>query len=66
MVVQYFMNISSDLQDFSSNQYDDKVVLGEFNLKPDNPVMLDFLDDNDVTNLIRLPSILKKIALALV
>ena len=60
------MNISSDLQDFSSNQYDDKVVLGEFNLKPDNPVMLDFLDDNDVTNLIRLPSILKKIALALV
>lgn len=66
MVVQYFMNISSDLQDFSSNQYDDKVVLGEFNLKPDNPVMLDFLDDNDVTNLIRLPSVLKKIALALV
>ena len=60
------MNISSDLQDFSSNQYDDKVVLGEFNLKPDNPVMLDFLDDNDVTNLIRLPSVLKKIALALV
>lgn len=66
MVVQYFMNISSDLQDFSSNQYDDKVVLGKFNLKPDNPVMLDFLDDNDVTNLIRLPSVLKKIALALV
>ena len=32
------MNISSDLQDFSSNQYDDKVVLGEFNLKPDNLV----------------------------
>ena len=60
------MNISSDLQDFSSNQYDDKVVLGKFNLKPDNPVMLDFLDDNDVTNLIRLPSVLKKIALALV
>ena len=34
-------------------QYDDKVVLGDFNLKTSNPIMLDFLNDYDFTNLIK-------------
>ena len=34
---QYFVNILRDFMDFYSNEYDDKVVLRDFNLKPLKP-----------------------------
>ena len=37
-------------------QYDNKLVVGEFILKPNNPIMLYFLNDYDFTNLIKLNS----------
>ena len=40
---QYFLNISADLLDVYWMQYDNKVLLGKFNLKLNNPIMLDFL-----------------------
>ena len=46
---QYFLNILADLQDFYSVQYDNKVVLGDFNLKLNNPITLDFLSEYDFT-----------------
>ena len=50
---QYFLNIFTDLLDFYSMQYDNKVVLEGFNLKPNNSIMLKFLNDCDFTNLIK-------------
>ena len=34
-------------------QHDKKVVLGDFSLEPNNPIMLDFLNDYDFTDLIK-------------
>ena len=36
---QYFLNSLSDLLDFYSNHYDNKVILRDFNLKPTDPLM---------------------------
>ena len=33
---QYFVTILSDLLNFYSDEYDNKVVLGDFNLEPSN------------------------------
>ena len=41
---QYFVSILSDLLDFYSNEYDNKVVLGDFNLEPSIPNMLPLMD----------------------
>ena len=49
---QYFSNISSDLLHFYSMK-NDQVVVGDFRSKPNNPVMLDFLNDYDLTNLVK-------------
>ena len=38
--IQYFLNVLTDFLDFYSMQYDNKVVLGDFNLKPNNPITL--------------------------
>ena len=46
-------------------QYDNKVVLGDFSLKTCNPIMLDFLNDYDFTNLIKRKTCLKEIAFVL-
>ena len=50
---QYFLNILADLLDFYLMQYDNKLVLEAFNLKLNNPILLDFLNDYDFTNLIK-------------
>ena len=39
-----FVSILNNLLDFYSNEYDNKVVLGDFNLEPLNPSMLSFMD----------------------
>ena len=40
---QYFVSILSNLLDFYSNEYDYKVVLGDFKLEPSSPSMLSFM-----------------------
>ena len=49
---QYFLDTLSDLLDFYSNHYDNKVILGDFNLKPTDPLMMT-LNEHDLTNLIK-------------
>ena len=44
---QYFLDTLSDLLDFYSNHYDNKVILGDFNLKPTDPLMMTFLNEHD-------------------
>ena len=50
---QYFLNTLSDLLDFYSNHYDNKVILGDHNLKPTDPIMMTFLNEHDLINLIK-------------
>ena len=38
----YFLNTLNDLLDFYSDIYDNKVVYGNLNLEPTNPVMINF------------------------
>ena len=50
---QYFVSILSDLLDFYSNEYDNKVVLGDFNLEPSSPSMLSFMDSQNFVSFIK-------------
>ena len=50
---QYFLDTLSDLLDFYSNHYDNKVILGDFNLKPTDPLIMTFLNEHDLINLIK-------------
>ena len=50
---QYFVSILSDLLDFYSNEHDNKVVLGDFNLEPSIPSMLSFMDSQNFVSLIK-------------
>ena len=42
---QYFVSILSNLLDFYLNEYDNKLVLGDFNLEPSSHSMLSFMDN---------------------
>ena len=55
---QYFVSILSDLLDFYSNEYDNKVVLGDFNLEPSSPCMLSFMDSQYFVSLIEKQDVL--------
>ena len=50
---QYFVSILSDFLDFYSNEYDNKVVLGDFHLEPSSPSMLSFMDNQNFVSLIK-------------
>ena len=50
---QCFVSILSDLLDFYSNEYENKVVLGDFNHEISSPRMLSFMDSQNFVNLIR-------------
>ena len=50
---QYFVSILSHLLDFYSNEYDNKIVLEDFNLKLSSPSMLSFMDSQNFVGLIK-------------
>ena len=49
----YFLDTLNDLLDFYSGIYDNKVVFRDLNLEPTNPVMMNFMDSQNFTNLIK-------------
>ena len=49
----YFFDTLNDLLDFYPGIYDNKVVFGDFNLEPTNPVMINFMDSQNFANLIK-------------
>ena len=55
----YFLNTLNYLLDFYSDIYDNKVVYGDLNLEPTNPVMINFTDSQNFTNLIKNNTCLK-------
>ena len=50
---RYFLDTLSDLLDFHSDHYDNKVILSDFNLKPTVSLMMTFLNEYDFMNLIK-------------
>ena len=50
---QCFFDTLSDFLDFYSNRYDNKVIHGDFSLKPTDPLMMTFLNEHDLINLIK-------------
>ena len=50
---QYFVSILSELLDFYSNEYENKVAIGDFNLELSSPSMLSFMDSQNFVSLIK-------------
>ena len=50
---QYFCDSLSELLDFYSSIYDNKVVFGDFNLDISHPVMLSFMNNENFINLVK-------------
>ena len=48
---QYFVDILGDLLDFYSQDYDNKVILGDFNLETSNPSIASFVNNQDLFSL---------------
>ena len=42
---QYFLDLLGDLLDIYSQDYDNKVILGDFNLEPSNPSIVSFMNN---------------------
>ena len=57
---QYFVSILNNLLDFYSTKYDNKVVLGDFNIEPSSPSMLSFMNTQNVVSLIKNNLVLKE------
>ena len=51
--IQYFCDSLSELLDFYSSIYDNKVVFGDFNLEISQPVMLSFKNNKNFINLVK-------------
>ena len=49
----YFLDTLNGLLHFYSDIYDNKVVFGNFNIEPTNPVMINFMDSQNFINLIK-------------
>ena len=57
--INYHSKALSDLLDLYSNEYDNKIVLGDFNLEPSSPSMLSFIDSQNFVNLLKNKACLK-------
>ena len=47
----YFPDILGDLVDFYSHDYNNKVILADFNLEPSNPSIASFMNNQNLFNL---------------
>ena len=50
---QYFLDLLSDLLDFYSEDYDNKVILVDFNLEPSNPSIVSYMNNQNLFNLVK-------------
>ena len=50
---QYFLDMLGDLVDFYSQDYDNKVILRDFNLEPSNPSIASFMNNQNLFNLVK-------------
>ena len=57
---QYFLDILGDLVDFYSQDYDNDVILGNFNLEPSNPSIASFMSNQNLFNWVKSNTCFKK------
>ena len=50
---QYSLDLLGDLLDFYSQNNDNKVILGDFNLEPSNPNIVSFMNNQNLFNLVK-------------
>ena len=50
---EYFLNSLTKIIDYFANTYDNHLILGDFNLEPTDSALMEFLDSNSLTNLIK-------------
>ena len=50
---EYFLNAFTDITDYFSRVYENHLIMGAFNLEPNDPCMKSFLNSNSFTNLIK-------------
>ena len=50
---QYFLDILGDVVDFYPQDYDNKVILGDFNLEPSDPSIGLLMNNENVFNLVK-------------
>ena len=50
---EYFQNSLTKIIDYFANTYDNHLILGDFNLEPTDSALMEFLDSNSLTNLIK-------------
>ena len=50
---QYFLDILGNLLEFYSQDYDNKVIFGDFNLEPSNPSIASFMNKQSLFNLVK-------------
>ena len=48
---QYFLDMLGDLLDFYSQDCDNKVIFGDFNIEPSTPIIVSFMNNQNLFNL---------------
>ena len=61
---EYFLNFLTKIIDYFASTYDNRLILGDFNLEPIDSALMGFLDSNSLTNLIKTTLVLKVRVLA--
>ena len=57
---EYFLNSLTKIIDYFANTYDDHLILSDFNLEPTDSALMEFLDSNSLTNLIKTNTCFKR------
>ena len=54
-----FIHSLTEVIDHLTTKYDDHLIMGDFNMKPNNSMFKSFLDSNNLTNLIKINTCFK-------
>ena len=56
---EFFIYSLTEIIDHSATKYDNHLIMGDFNMKPNNRMLKSFLDSNNLTNLIKINTCFK-------
>ena len=57
---QYFLDDLTMIVDHYSNIYDNHIILGDFNLEPDSPILISFMQSLNLINIIKSSTCFKR------
>ena len=56
---EFFIYSLTEIIDHLATKYDNHLIMGDFNMKPNNRMLKSFLDSNNLTNLIKINTCFK-------